>query len=257
MKRSISAPVWALLLAACADVTGPTAVADLTPSYGRVRTAPLTVQGNLQNNTITFGAGGYSVSGTGTTSLTVEDQVSQSVTGMLTEEMPSHPGRWVLGRLDAEQVTVGMQPGTTRFEVSMDFYAIGSWDGRGQQAQHGAFGQDSWSISAVCGTTLVDIFTTSFSNQKAVQQHYPSAITGKAAGWLSGSSGSNYTGFDAVIPLFSSVKDSWYEITVRGQNPCGNLAFNGIRLLVPGFDLQGRGDESWAIGDLVVKTDSN
>jgi hypothetical protein len=257
MNRSFLLCAAACSLAACADVTAPTATADLSPSYAKPSTSVFTVLGNLQNNTFAFTADGLGMTGSGSTTLEIQDEEAQSIAALPTEEMPAHPGNHVLGKLSNQQVVIGIKPGATKYEIALDFYAIGSWDGRGQQAQSGAFGQDSWSISAECGTQLVDIFTTSFSNQKSVQQHYPSTLAGKPTQWLKESEGSNVTGFDAIIPLFSSVKDSWYYLTFKGANPCGNAEFKSIRLFIPGFDLQGRGDESWAVDNLVIKTDNN
>ena len=258
MKRTITATLAVFLLAACTEPTAPGATADLDPRFAR-RTGdqPLTVQGNLQNNSFAFSAEGYAMTGSSATTLTVLDENLQSAASVLTEQLPARPDDYVLGRLNNEQVVIGILPNAKSYEISFDFYAIGSWDGRGQQAQHGNFGQDNWQVSAQCGNSFVDILTTNFSNQKAVQQNYPNSITGKSAQWLTGSSGSNVTGFDVPVPLFSSVTDSWYELTFKGLNPCGGQAFTAIYLTIPGFSLQTRSDESWAIDDLRVKTDSN
>ena len=258
MKRTITASFAVFLLAACTEPTAPGATADLDPRYARKPAGQsLSVQGNLQNNVFAFAADGYAMTGSSATTLMVLDENQQSAASVLTENLPASPDDYVLGRLNNEQVVIGILPNAKSYEISFDFYAIGSWDGRGQQAQHGSFGQDNWQVSAKCGTSLVNIFTTTFSNQKSVQQHYPNAITGKSAQWLSSSSGSNVTGFDVPVPLFSSVVDSWYELTFKGLNPCGGEAFTAIYLTIPGFSLQTRADESWAIDDLLVKTDSN
>ena len=258
MNRSHMICAAALVLAACAEPTSPTAVSDLTPSYARKPSGPTqSVVGNLQNNTFRFAAGDYAMEGSTSTSLEVQDQNSAGVSSVMTEAMPSAPTNYVLGRLSNQQVVIGINPGAVEYQLTLDFYAIGSWDGRGQQAQHGAFGQDSWQVSALCGTEVVDVFTTSFSNQKSVQQHYPSSISGKPSQWLTKSSGTNVTGFSAIVPLFQSVVDSHYQLTFTGANPCGSLPFTAIRLSIPGFDLQGRSDEAWAVDNLTIKTDSN
>jgi hypothetical protein len=258
MKRIFAASFAVFLTAACTESTAPDVTADLDPRYARRPSGQaLSVQGNLQNNLFSFSADGYSMTGSSNTSLTVLDANQQAAASVLTENLPARPDDYVLGRLNNEQVVIGILPNAKSYEISFDFYAIGSWDGRGQQAQNGAFGQDNWQVSAKCGNSLVDLFTTNFSNQKSVQQSYPNSSSGKAAQWLTGSSGSNVTGFDVPVPLFSSVTDSWYELTFKGLNPCGAEAFTAVYLTIPGFSLQTRSDESWAIDDLSVKTDSN
>jgi hypothetical protein len=67
--------------------------------------------------------------------------------------------------------------------------------------------------------------------------------------------GSNVTGFDAIVPLFSSVKDSWYKLNFTGSNPCGSAEFKSLRLLTPAFEEQSRDDESWAVDNISIKTD--
>jgi hypothetical protein len=257
MKRFIAASCGAVLLAACAEPTAPSAGSDLHARFARKPSGQtLTVAGNLQNNVFQFSGADYAMEGSTSTTLSILDGNLQAVS-VLTEELPAQPGNYVLGRLNNDQVAIGILPGATKYEVSFDLYVIGSWDGRGQQAQNGAFGQDSWQISAKCGETFVNIFTTTFSNQKSVQQNYPNPVTGKSAQWLTGSSGSNKTGFDVPVPLFSSVTDSWYELTYKGTNPCGAEPFTAIHLSIPGFSLQSRADESWAVDRLQVKTDNN
>ncbi|MGK2960734.1 MAG: hypothetical protein ACSLFK_01170 [Gemmatimonadaceae bacterium] len=257
MIRSLRICAAALVFAACTEPTAPSAVQDIAPRLARPIKGDggLTVNGNLQNNTFAFSAADLGRTGSSNTALAVLDQTAQAVASLLTEEMPAKPGDYVLGRLNNQQVVIGIAPGATKFELNLDFYAIGSWDGAGQQTQQGAFGQDSWAVVAECGDNLVDVFATSFSNQKAVQQHYPSTLDGKRNGWLKNSAGSNVTGFDANVPLFSSVKDSWYKLSFKGSNPCGSAEFKSLRLLTPGFDLQSRDDESWAVDNIVIKTD--
>lgn len=259
MKRTTIAASFAVfLLAACTEPTAPGATADLDPRYARKPGGQtLTVLGNLQNNSFAFAADGYAMTGSSATTLTVFDENQQAAASVLTEYLPARPNEYVLGRLNNEQVAIGILPNAKSYAISFDLYVIGSWDGNGQQAQHGNFGEDNWQVLAKCGNSLVDIFTTNFSNQKSVQQKYPNSITGRSTQWLSGSTGSNVTGFDVPVPLFSSVTDSWYELTFKGLNPCGTEAFTAIHLTIPGFSLQSRTDESWAIDKLSVKTDSN
>lgn len=257
MIRSIRICAAALVVAACTEPTAPSAVQDLTPSYAKPTTGGLTVNGNLQNNTFAFSATDLGRTGSSSTSLAVLDQNAQAIASLLTEEMPANPGNYVLGRLNNQQVVIGIAAGATKFELNLDFYAIGSWDGAGFQAQQGSFGLDSWAVMAECGDNVVDIFTTSFSNQKSVQQHFPSSVTGRRSQWLKNSAGSNVTGFDAIVPLFSSVKDSWYKLSFKGANPCGSAEFKSIRLLTPLFEQQARDDESWAVDNISIKTDDN
>lgn len=258
MKKIFFLPLAAFIVAACSEPTASSANLDLKPSYAKPGSGSgVTVAGDLQNTLFTFGSAAYSATNTtGTTTLTVEDPSGIATASAQTEDAPDWVGEYVLGRLNNQQVSISIASGAVEYSISFDFFAIGSWDGRGQQAQHGNFGQDSWQIAAVCGGTLVDIITTSFSNQKTVQQNYPRSIyAGGGTTWLTGSSGTNETGFDANVPQFDAVKDSWYELSYSGTNPCGNLAFTAIRISIPNFDLQSRFDESWAIDNLLLKTD--
>ncbi len=259
MIRSLRICAAALVVAACAEPTAPSAVQDLSPRHARPIKGggALTVNGNLQNSTFAFSATEYGRTGTSNTSLGVLDQNAQAVASLPTEAMPARNGDYVLGRLNNQQVVIGVAAGATKFEINLDFYAIGSWDGAGLQAQQGSFGQDSWAVAAECGADLVTVFATSFSNQKSVQQHYPSDLSGKRNQWLKNAAGYDVTGFDAIVPLFSSVKDSHYKLSFIGANPCGGAEFKSLRLFTPGFEQQSRDDESWAVDNISIKTDSN
>jgi hypothetical protein len=258
MKKFLAAAAVALTVSACSESTAPSASPDLGLRADKPAPPPIAVAGTLQNDFFTFAAGDVGASGTGNTTLTVADNAGITAASVPTEATPSNPSNYVLGRLNNQQVNISIAAGATNFAVAFDFYAIGSWDGRGQQAQHGTFGQDSWQIAAVCGSSLVNVFITTFSNQKTVQQNYPRQITdGGGTTWLSGSSGTNVTGFTANVPLFDAVVDSWYELSFSGLNPCSpSSSFTGLRILIPDFDLQSRQDEAWAIDNLSVKTDS-
>jgi hypothetical protein len=251
------------VLAACSDTSGPVSNSDLRVAYGKVKTPPpIPVSGNLQNVTYSFGAGGAEGAAvtTGSTTLTVEDQTGVTAASIPTDHPPAFTaGNYVLGRLNNEAVNLSVSTGATKFSVAFDLWLIGSWDGRGQQAQHGAFGEDSWEVGAVCGSSIVPIFVTSFSNQKTVQQAYPGQVTdGGGAKYASGSVGHNETGYtDANVPLFNAYVDVHYQLSFSGLNPCpGGTAWTAIKMLIPDFDLQTRTDESWAIDNLTLKTDS-
>lgn len=262
--KKFALPLALLFAAACSESTTSPAASDsgLTPSYTKPGSGGggVAVAGTLQNATFTFGAGNYTAtsSGIATTTISVGDDIGTvSASGAFTSEMPKQPGDYVLGQLSNQQVTVSVDARAKNYAIDFDFYAIGSWDGQGQQAQHGNFGQDSWQVAAVCGGNLVDIFTTDFSNQKTVQQSFPLSIfAGGGRQYTSGSTDVNYTGFPTNIPQFTAVADARYHLSFIGLNPCGSLTFTGIKLLIPGFDLQSRYDESWAVDNLTLKTDS-
>jgi hypothetical protein len=259
MKKFFALPLAVVFAAACSESTSP-ASSDLSPDYARpTGGGDITVAGNLQSSTFTFGAGDYtSISSGQPVNIAYEESSGAPTASIQTEDMPSHASDYVLGRLNNQRVVISVAAGATKYWLDLDLFLIGSWDGRGQQAQHGNFGQDSWQVAAMCGTSLVDIFTTSFSNQKTVQQNYPRSIyDGGGSTWLSGADGTNFTGFSANVPLFDAVVDSRYDLTFSGLNPCpAGQTFSAIVLSIPNFDLQTRFDESWAVDNLTLKTDS-
>jgi hypothetical protein len=262
--RKLALGLAAVVLTACSETSGPVSTGYIKVAYERFKTPPSTlVSGNLQNVTYNFGAGGSEVisgASTGSTTLSVEDNAGITAASLPTDHPPAFGGgNYVLGRMNNQAVQVSISSGAATFAVSFDLYLIGSWDGRGQQAQHGAFGEDSWEIGAVCSGSVVPIFVTSFSNQKTVQQSFPLQVTdGGGTKWGTGSVGSNETGYtDANVPQFDAVVDSHYQLSFSGTNPCpAGTSWTGIKMFIPDFDLQSRADESWAIDNLNLKTDS-
>jgi hypothetical protein len=148
--------------------------------------------------------------------------------------------------------------------VSFDLYIIGTWDGKGKQAQNGTFKANVWSIGYRCGPpsqAFNNIFSTTFSNQVTVQQDYPMPVGGgggaKATTNAYQVNTLGYSGrYDLTnIAPFKPIADSWYKLSYTGDSPCGpntpfSLIFKASNPLA-----QDTWDESWAIDNVVIKTD--
>jgi hypothetical protein len=152
---------------------------------------------------------------------------------------------------------VGLTVSNPQSTISVDFdlYLIGSWDGSGKQAQHGNFGTDLWQVGYRCGNgSVVDVFTTSFSNQKTVTQHYPeSSKSNKTHPAWTGATSVNALQYSAAttnVPLFNSYGDSEYHLSFSWRNTCGTDAVSLVFGVPNG--LQPLSDESWGIDNLVV-----
>jgi len=272
MKRFIVASAAALSLAACSEATAPASTSDLALSYGRKTQPPQpAASGSLTNALFTFdtqslsatSGGGGGVNGAVVNSDTFEGVAVASPA----DPVPTYnqPSNYFVGRFSNTKtvVTLDVPHGGTMYALEFDFYAIGSWDGIGKQAQQGAFEGNVFQIGARCETDpagmVRDIFTSTFSNQMTVQQNYPLPLgSGGGAKALTGSADSNnlFNGDPTVnVPLFRSVSDATYHMIYTGPNPCGSGAVTFVfRTVAP--DQQSAPDETWGVDNISIKTDN-
>lgn len=253
----------ALVLAACSESTGP----DGSPDTRYAKPAPPptgpSVAGTLTNATYTFED--LSITGASGTSWAIDDLED----GGFSAAAPSVVSAWnnstrFLGRIDNHALFLIVPNAGSEWSLAFDLYIIGSWDGQGQQAQQGSFGQDIWRLGIRCtisGGLVQDILTTDFSNQLTVQQSYPMTARktgGNRAG--EGSYGQDLLGFrndpSVHTPQFRSFGDTEYHMSFSGTNPCAPGQGMIFSFIVPDAGLQSNYDESWGVDNVVIKTDA-
>jgi hypothetical protein len=276
MNKSFAASVSAiaLILSACTEPTAPGAVQqNFTPSYAkRVPPSSTGVSGNL--SWAEFHFDGQSLNGTAPTGhyvngATISSGLLSGLTGASSDlPVPTYLDKtnFFLGRFDNTQTValLSVPNGGSKYDLAFDFYAIGSWDGIGKQAQSGAFGANLFQVGAVCtgdpAGTIRDIFTSTFSNQMTVQQNYPLTYSsGGGSKALTGAAGSDslFKGDPTVsVPLFRSVSDAVYKMHFTGNNPCGTGAFTIVFRSYSSTTEQAAFDETWGVDNIVVKTDT-
>ena len=272
MKRFIVASAAMLVLAACSETTAPGAASDLSVSYGKKASPPPPAStGSITNAYFSFdqqtlaatAQGGGGVNGA-TIGAAILDGLSAASPD---DPIPTYnlPANYFIGRFSNTQTVVALNVpnGGARYSLEFDFYAIGSWDGIGKQAQQGAFEGNVFQIGAICSGdapgAVRDIFTSTFSNQTTVQQNYPLPLgAGGGAKALTGSSASNnlFNGDPTVnVPLFRSVSDATYHMKFSGANPCGSGAVTFVfRTDAPAQ--QAAPDETWGVDNISIQTDN-
>ena len=270
MKKFFAVPLAVLFVAACSDSTAPvTKSADLTPSYAKPGSggggiAPAT--GTAYTDSYNFDGGVIltaSHSGIGTDT---DDGSTQSSAGDL-QYVPNNLSNGFIGRFNNTNTRALLVTTTTgsKYTVDFDLYIIGSWDGRGKQAQSGTFQANVFQVAYRCGSGTAPvnpIFTTTFSNQYTVQQDFPNTyLTG---GYKAGT-GSVPGSIDALgykdhpelssTPLFRSFGDATYHLSYTIGSECGSVAPTFLfSSTAPGQ--QSNYDESWGIDNIVLKVDN-
>ena len=262
MKQLVFLSAAVLAVTACSEATAPES--DLGARYAKP-TAPSgpTVTGNLTNDTFTFEDN--SIAGAAGTSWAVDDLES----GGFSISAPSIVTAYnnstnFLGRVDNHTLFLVVPNGGSEWSLAFDLYIIGSWDGQGQQAQNGAFGQDIWRLAIRCSADAPPaslILETDFSNQLTVQQSYPNSATQRGgAKAATGAYATDLLGYrdDPAVhtPVFRSFGDSEYHMSFSGTNPCGAGNPMYFAFTVPDAGLQSNYDESWGLDNVVIKTDS-
>jgi hypothetical protein len=271
MKKFFAVPLAVLFVAACSDSsTAPVSnSADLTPSYAKPGSGGSGItpaQGTLVSASYHFDVGTVDVSaGTGIGSDT--DNLTQASDAGVLQYVPASNGtNGFIGRFDNTHTralavfnTVG-----TKYTVDFDLYVIGSWDGRGKQAQNGTFQANVFQVGYRCGSgtaTVVPLFTTTFSNQYTVQQDFPNAYL--AGGYKAGT-GSVPGSIDALdykdhpelsnTPTFRSFGDATYHFSYTITTECGSVAPTFVfSSTAPGQ--QSNYDESWGLDNIIMKAD--
>jgi len=260
MKTLYPLSLAAIAVVACSDGTSPTS--SLEPSYAKPSDPVISVSGTLTNDFFTFNSGGFT--GASGTEFSVTD-----LDGGFGAAAPSFAAVYndnsnmFIGRLDNHRVALQVLNGGSEYLINFDLYIIGSWDGDGKQSGK-QYGADIWSAGIACtpgGLAVANLLTTTFSNQKTVQQSFPDA-------WNNGRGGGPaFTGAFAVdalgfindptshTPQDMSAGDSWYKLSFAGTNPCGSGSPLYLVFSVPNAGLQSNYDESWGVDNVQILTD--
>ena len=260
MKKFFAFPLAVVFVAACSESSTAPASADLEPSYARpvdpivvCSGCPVVGDFNFENSTT------ISAAGTSTIGTELQPGISGTADGANVVTAPLGDQQF-LGRFPNTRTQIVITtPGSTNYYLNFDLYIIGSWDGRGKQAQQGAFLANVVEVGYRCsaGGAVNTLLKTTFSNQYTVQQDYPNA-------YLSGGfkAGSGSVTIDALgyadrpdlsnTPQFRSFGDATYDLTFSGSNPCGG---GPITFLIGTSNptQQTMWDESWGIDNVIAR----
>ncbi len=287
MKKLFFLPLAALVFAACSEATAPDTNADLSPSYAKGGNPGKPggggggggggdVAGLLTNLSFDF-EGDISAAGAlGIGAFVTEDQddptdasaAAMAVAGELpVQSTYTAGGSGFFGRFPTVGTQAVLNLGTpgSRYLLEFDLYVIGSWDGKGKQAQQGSFLANIFTVAYRCGPNTADvsnIFSTTFSNQLTVQQDYPLPVSsGGGAKAGTGAFAIDALGYKqrpdlSHTPQFRSFGDAIYKFSFTNANPCQpgqqlSFIFKSSNPLE-----QNVKDESWAIDNVVIKTDA-
>ncbi|MEO8194320.1 MAG: hypothetical protein ABI681_10765 [Gemmatimonadales bacterium] len=254
-------PLAAIAIVACSESnTGPSA--SLAARDGKAAPPPVTASGSLTNDMFSFDDGTFTASDGGT--FTVDD-LNPGGFGAAAPPLAAvynASANKFIGRLDNHKARLIVPNGGSTYTITYDLYIIGSWDGNGKQSGK-QYGVDLWENSIACtpnGQAVKTLLSTTFSNQKTVQQSYPDNYGNGGSKAGLGSFGQDALGFKndptSHTPQFESYGDTWYKMSFSGTNPCG--AGNPLYLLwsVPNATLQSNYDESWGVDNVHIMTDS-
>lgn len=271
MKKLFFLPLAALALAACSESTDPN-VADVTPAFAKPGTQPpdpgVTISNYTANAFYDFTSGVLGAQ-SGTT-ISTDIQPGTVATASDPDIITAPSGEKFIGRFAQTRTVMlfNITNGGTKYNVGFDLYIIGSWDGRGKQAQSGTFKANVFDVGYRCSAldAPTSIFQTTFSNQYTVQQDFPlSYLTG---GYKAGT-GSKPGSIDALeyrgatdedgnmlsnTPLFRSFGDVAYHLTFSAEtNPCG--AGNAITFVLSTTNpyQQSTYDESWGVDNVTLQ----
>jgi len=267
MKKYFAVPLAVLLVAACSDSTSPTSQVNSTPRYAKPTPPPagFSCTGACNVDDFYNFSGGITATGTGTSGVGTEIQPGAAGTADGPNTTTSRTGETFLGRFTNTRtaVVINVPAGNTIYSVSYDLYIIGSWDGRGKQAQHGVFDANVYDVSLRCAASpsiISSLFQTSFSNQLTVQQDYPLP-------YLQGGNkaGTAAFGIDALdykhdptsnTPLFRSFGDTEYKQVYSGTNTCASNGAFSLIISTSNPTQQSVSDESWGVDNIRVQADN-
>ncbi|HEY8165965.1 MAG TPA: hypothetical protein VIF83_10480 [Gemmatimonadaceae bacterium] len=211
------------------------------------------------NDTYTFEAGVLSASAGSAWGTDLQPGAAGVADGPNIETAPA--GQKFLGRFENTRTNavLNLPNGYTNWLLTLDLYIIGSWDGKGKQAQHGIFLANVFSVSYRCGSAdPVAILRTTFSNQYTVQQDYPKefGLGGYKAG--TGSYGQDLLNYISRpdlsnTPQFRSFGDTEYTLTFGGTNPCGTNQPVQFIFSTSNPTQQSVWDESWGVDNVTIK----
>jgi hypothetical protein len=258
MKKFFAVPLAVLFVAACSDSSTAPSSSDASPSYLKPVPPPPSGCTTCTVNDFYNFEGVSIVSSNTSIGTEIQPGAAGTADAATVVEAPSH--EHFLGRFDNTRtaVVINLAAGYPLYSLTFDFYAIGSWDGRGKQAQHGVFDANVFDISYQCGTsTEVSIFKTSFSNQLTVQQDYPLAYLqggNKAATGSFATDALDYRSRPDLsnTPQFRSFGDVSYHMSFAGENPCGTAAVQFI-ISTSNPTQQSVYDESWGVDNVRIQ----
>jgi hypothetical protein len=260
MKKLFAVPLAVLFVAACSDSTSPASSTDLNPSYAKPTTptvvcasCPVAGEWDFENGTTISAVGG------GTIATELQPGNTGSASDPNVVEAPF--GQNFLGRFaNTRTMVVINSTGGANYNLTFDLYIIGSWDGRGKQAQQGVFKANVVDIGYRCSPSgaITSLFKTTFSNQYTVQQDYPNAYLSGGFKAGSGAEGIDELGYRTTplisnTPEFRSFGDAIYNMTFSGANQCGGAAMTFI-VSSSNPDQQSVYDESWGVDNVVVRS---
>jgi hypothetical protein len=260
MKKYFALPLAVVFVAACSDSSTAPSATDLAPSYAKPAPPPPTGCTTCTVNDFYNFEGVSTASSNTSIGTDIQLGAAGSADAPTVITAPNGTEHFV-GRFSNTRTTFVMNlvAGYPRYDLSFDFYTIGSWDGRGKQAQNGIFLANVFDISYKCGTAdPVSIFKTSFSNQLTVQQDYPNAFQLGGFKAATGSYGTDLLGYKTQTPptsntpVFRSFGDVEYTLTFAGANPCGT---NAVQFIVSTSNptQQSTYDESWGVDNIRIK----
>jgi hypothetical protein len=262
MKKFFTLPLAVLFVAACSDTsTSPASSADLAVNYGKRTPPPAAVCAscpvvgdfNFEDGTTISAQGGNSTTvGTAPQPDVIADADAATV-------ITAPNGQDFIGRFAETRTMVVINgPASDNYNLAFDLYIIGSWDGRGKQAQSGAFDANVVDVGYRCSPTdpITSLFKTTFSNQLTVQQDYPLPFLqgGNKAGTDAISTNAlGYKGHPELsnTPLFRSFGDAVYHMTFSGENTCSG----GIQFTISTSNprQQSAYDESWGVDNILLR----
>lgn len=261
MKR-ISLLLIAAAAVGCTEPSAPSAdmSVDSSPSFGKNTGGSAGCTVCPVNDLYTFAD--VSLSKTGS-HITTDSQLGTTDIASSPTVVTSLSGEKFIGRFDntETEALLVLPNGYSKYSLMFDLYTIGSWDGKGKQAQNGVFLTNVLSLRYRCvGGVEGDIFASTFSNQLTVQQDYPANVAlGLAGGYkaATGSLSQDNLGYrndpSSNTPLFRSFGDVTYRLSFAGNNPCG--AGNPVTFVwrTNGAVQQSNYDESWGLDNITVK----
>ena len=260
MKKYFAVPLAAVFLAACSESSTAPASADLDPSYGKpvdpivvCASCPVVGDFDFEDGTTISAVGGATIG----TELQVGASGVVDAPGVVTAPAG---GQDFLGRFSNTRTQIVINaPGGTNYNLNFDLYIIGSWDGRGKQAQQGAFLANVVEIGYRCtsGAAITPLLKTTFSNQYTVQQDYPNSFLNGGFKAGSGAEAIDALGYASRpdlshTPVFRSFGDATYNLSFSGSNPCGGAAMTFV-INTSNPTQQSTYDESWGVDNIVIR----
>ena len=264
MKKLFALPMAAFVFAACSESTAPESAADISARYAKPVKPPTTTPATGTDYTATFNFNGEIEASANVGFGTDTDDGSSATSANNLHFAPSDPTNGFIGRFNntATRVIITVANPGSKYTLNFDLYIIGSWDGRGKQAQSGVFEANVFQVGWRCnpGQAVTPLFTTSFSNQLTVQQDYPLPYLQGGNKAATGSFAQDALGYKTRPDLshyvtFRAFGDVSYKQSYTVGNVCNGAGPQFVlSSTAPGQ--QNNFDESWGIDNVVLKVDN-